>query len=89
MLLGLISRCDHNGGMSDVHKAIKSGDARDLLNRVARMTFLYVPRLEREVLELIALRAISYTHAHGGKKAGYWLMITDRGLAFAHALKTN
>ena len=75
--------------MSDVHKAIKSSDARDLLNRVARMTFLYVPRLEREVLELIVLRAISYTHAHGGKKAGYWLMITDRGLAFAHALKTN
>jgi hypothetical protein len=41
------------------------------------------------VLELIVLRAISYTHAHGGKKAGYWLMITDRGLAFAHALKKN
>ena len=75
--------------MPDVHKAIKSGDARDLLNRVARMMFLYVPRLEHEALELIAVRAISYTHAHGGKKAGYWLMITDRGLAFAHALKTN
>lgn len=75
--------------MSDVHNAIKSGDARDLLNRVARLTFLYVPRLEREMLELIALRAVSYTHAHGGKKAGYWLMITDKGLAFAHALKKN
>lgn len=75
--------------MSDVHNAIKSGDARDLLNRVARLTFLYVPRLEREMLELIALRAVSYTHAHGGKKAGYWLMITDKGLAFAHALKNN
>jgi len=64
-----------------------SGDARDLLGRVARMTFLYVPRLDREALELIALRAIWYSYAHSGKRDGYWLTITDRGLKFAHALK--
>ncbi|NDB69347.1 MAG: hypothetical protein EB015_15350 [Methylocystaceae bacterium] len=56
---------------------VMSGDALALLRSLRRMREIYVPRLERHHLELLAKRFMGYSQHREGR--GYWLFACPRG----------